>query len=235
MKQNIQISVLSLFLCCISMNSIFCTNSSAKIELGAMYSLYCQQSSDINEHIPVLRQLACECSSVMEIGIRNVVSTWGVLLGLAENSSNIRFYLGIDLDSPPLDKLYLAKHLAEANGIAFQFWQINDMSIDIKDINPVDMLFIDSLHTYCHLTYELEKFSPKVHKYIAMHDTSAPWGNLEDTNYRGDYCEYPQHFNRNKKGLWPAVEDFLERHPEWSLYERRLNNHGFTILKRIGG
>ena len=31
------------------------------------------------------------------------------------------------------------------------------------------------MHTYCHLSYELDTFSPKVRKYIAMHDTSEPW------------------------------------------------------------
>jgi len=94
------------------------------------------------------------------------------------------------------------------------------------------LLFIDSLHTYCHLTYELEKFSPKVSKYIAMHDTS--WDpTIDDPAYYGDYSEYPPEYDRTKRGLWPAVVDFLKRHPEWTLHERRLNNYGFTILKRV--
>jgi hypothetical protein len=100
------------------------------------------------------------------------------------------------------------------------------------DIPPVDMLFIDSLHTYCHLTCELEKFSPKVGKYIAMHDTSAPWGMMDDDQYHGDYSEYEPSFDRTKRGLWPAVVDFLGRHPEWSLYQRNLYSHGFTVLGR---
>ena len=102
------------------------------------------------------------------------------------------------------------------------------------DIPPAEMLFIDSLHTYCHLTYELEKFSPKISKVIAMHDTSEPWGDADDSDYRGDYSEYPLYIDRSKKGLWSAVEDFLERHPEWILQERLFNNHGFTILRRHG-
>jgi cephalosporin hydroxylase len=101
------------------------------------------------------------------------------------------------------------------------------------EIPSTDLLFIDSLHTYCHLTYELEKFSPHVRKYIAMHDTSEPWGTVDDTEYGGDYSEYPAAFDREKRGLWAAVEDFLSRHPEWRLLERRLNNHGFTVLERV--
>ena len=34
------------------------------------------------------------------------------------------------------------------------------------------------------------------------------------------------------KGLWPAIEEFLQTHPEWKLHERFTNNNGLTILKR---
>ena len=67
-----------------------------------------------------------------------------------------------------------------------------------------------------------------------MHDTDDPWGYIDDFQvYQGDKSEYPASIDRNRVGLWAAVEDFLKRHPEWVLQERRLNNHGFTILKRI--
>ena len=94
------------------------------------------------------------------------------------------------------------------------------------------MLFIDTWHTYRHLSYELEKFSPKVRKYIAMHDTSEPWGSDDEPAYYGPVRKYPPHIDLNKRGLWTAVEDFLAAHPEWKLKERHLNNHGFTVLER---
>lgn len=197
--------------------------------LQQMYEAYCQKPSDINEHIPVLRQLANECTSVAEIGVRSIVSTWGILQGLSENSFPQKKYLGIDLQTPPINQLQLVKKLAKENGIDFVFWTVNDMQIELE---PVEMLFIDSLHTYCHLTYELETFSPKVQKYLCIHDTSDPWAHRDDKSYHGKYSEYPSWYDRSKRGLWPAVCDFLERHPEWSLVERRTNNHGFTILKR---
>lgn len=201
----------------------------ARSELRRQYEHVCRNSSDIYEHIPVLRQLARQCSSVTEIGLRSLVSSWGIWLGLSESFQPHRSYLGIDLISPPEDRLFFAQRLVESAGISFQFWEANDMTIDIE---PTDMLFIDSLHTYCHLSYELEKFAPKVRKYIAMHDTSEPWGDTDDSEYKGNYLEYPPEIDRTKRGLWPAVEDFLQRHPQWKLMERRLNNHGFTILKR---
>lgn len=190
-----------------------------------------EQPSDINEHLPLLRQLALECSSVVEIGLRNMVSSWGLLQGLSENPTHVRSYIGIDINIPPSHILNLAKQLAEHNGISFRFWQANDLDIDIE---PTELLFIDSLHLYCHLTYELETFSPMVSKYIAIHDTSEPWGYYDECYvYNGDRSEYPAHYSRTKRGCWPAVEDFLKSHSEWILYDRRFNQCGFTILKRV--
>ncbi|MES2273628.1 MAG: hypothetical protein V4487_05515 [Chlamydiota bacterium] len=199
------------------------------VELSDVYEKNCSDPCDINEHLPALRKLAAECSTVTEIGIREIVSTWGILQGLSESKGEHRSYIGIDLNYPELNQLFLADQLAESNGVSFHFWQANDFHIDIE---PTDMLFIDSWHTYCHLTYELEKFSPKVRKYIAMHDTSEPWGDEDEPFYQGIIPEYPAHINRVKRGLWPAVDDFLKSHPEWRLKKRYLNNHGFTILER---
>lgn len=206
-----------------------CKAAEKKSNLEDIYNFYCQTPYSINEHLPTLKMLAQECTAVIEIGVESVYSTWGILYGLSESSGENRTYLGIDIASPPSDKLKLAESLAIENGINFRFLQADDMDVDI---DYADMLFIDSLHTYCHLTYELEKFSPNVKKYIVLHDTSPPWENTDDWVYKGNYSEYPAHINRNKRGLWPAVVDFLKNHPEWTLHARYLNNHGLTILKR---
>jgi hypothetical protein len=204
-------------------------SSFAEDELRQLYEFSCHQRSDINEHVGLLRKLAKECSSVTEIGLRGTVSIWGILQGLADNPSPVRSYLGIGLVAPTGRILDLAKLLAKGNGISFRFCQAYDGYINIE---PTEMLFIDSFHTYCHLTYELETFSPYVSKYIAMHDTSAPWGNADEPVHFDNPMQYPPEYDRNKRGLWPAIQDFLQRHPEWILLERRLNNHGFTVLKR---
>lgn len=196
----------------------------------AYYASLTPLECDIGEHMHVLKRLAMECPIVTEIGLGNVVSTWALLQGLVKNPAEKRSYTGIDIRFPPIDNMLLAQKLAEDKGIIFSFRLGNDLRIEML---PTDLLFIDSMHTYCHLTYELETFSPYVRKYIAMHDTSEPWGDRDDHEYVGDYSEYPPHYNRFKRGLWAAVEDFLKTHPEWTLHERRLNCHGFTILKRV--
>lgn len=198
--------------------------------LDDYYQFFCKRPSDIHEHLPVMKKLSGECDSVIEIGVRSMVSTWAWLRGLSERPDEGRSYIGIDLVKPPLLTLEKAQELAEENGIAFQFWQANDMEIELEE---ADLLFIDSLHTYCHLTYELETFSGFIRKYIVLHDTSDPWGDQDDNSYLGNYSEYPPSIDRTKRGLWPAVVDFLSRHPEWKLHRRYLNNHGLTILRRL--
>ncbi len=206
-------------------------NLNQKADLGQIYEYYSLQVSDIMEHLVILRQLASECPTVIEIGVGyKICSTWGILQGLSENNALHRSYLGIDIRKPEISTLNIAQEEAEKRGIAFRFLQEDDLKIAIE---PTDLLFIDSLHTYCHLTYELETFSSQVRKYIALHDTSEPWGDRDDELYEGDYSEYPASYNRRKRGLWPAVEDFLARHPEWRLKQRLLNCHGFTILERV--
>jgi hypothetical protein len=90
------------------------------ISLDQQYEKHCQERSDIHEHLPVLRVLSSECSSVIELGVRNVVSTWGILRGLADSPHESKSYLGIDLNYPPEEKFRLAQALAEQNGITWR-------------------------------------------------------------------------------------------------------------------
>lgn len=200
--------------------------------LWEQYEKHCTEVSDIHEHLPRLRELAKECSSVTEFGVRGVVSTWGLLQGLSENGLGEKSYVGIDTQYPAMNTVFLVNNAADDHGISFEIRIGNDFYLDIE---PTDLLFIDTWHTYRHLTYELEKFSPFVRKYIAMHDTSEPWGDQDEPPYLevGEIPTYPAHINTQKRGLWPAVEDFLANHPEWHLKARYLNNHGFTILQRV--
>jgi hypothetical protein len=107
-------------------------------------------------------------------------------------------YLGISDEYPLTERLSLAKKWAQENDIQFTFWRADDLTIFIE---PTDMHFIDSLHTYCHFTYELECFSPQVRKYICLHDVCDPWGSRDDNMYHGDYSEYLSSYDRNKRGL----------------------------------
>ena len=38
--------------------------------------------------------------------------------------------------------------------------------------------------------------------------------------------------NEINRGLWPAVEEFLEDNSDWELFVRFTHNNGLTVLKR---
>ena len=184
--------------------------------------------SDIGEHLSDLAILSSQCESVCELGTRSMVSTVGILYGLSQNNKK-KQYFGFDLDTPPVNVLKQIKNLANSKKIEFHFTQGDDRYLDIPQ---VDMIFIDTLHTYKQLSYELEKFHSKANKFIALHDTSEPWGDQDEPVYFQNNFIYPQWIDSSKQGLWAAVQDFLDRHPEWDLQLRKFNCHGFTVLKR---
>ena len=110
----------------------------------------------------------------------------------------------------------------------------NNLLLDIDQ--NYDITFIDTWHIYGQLKRELDKFSKTTNKYIIMHDTTVDeiygetirlgWNAEEQSRESGFPVE------EINKGLWPAVEEFLQNNSDWYLKERFTNNNGLTILAR---
>jgi hypothetical protein len=104
-------------------------------------------------------------------------------------------------------------------------------------IEKTDMLFIDTWHVYGHLKRELSRWNSSVSKWIIMHDTTVDA--IEGETIRCGYDaesqskEHGYPIEEIKKGLWPAIVEFLEDHSEWVIEHRYTNNNGLTILKRV--
>lgn len=125
----------------------------------------CAASSDINEHLPTLRDYAAKCDTVTEMGVRWIVSTWAFLEGKPKRLTSY------DIQHPAAygGDIGVVQAAARNAGIAFNFHQAD--VLELESIAPTDLLFIDTLHTYGQLNLELEKFSAYVGKYIILHDT----------------------------------------------------------------
>jgi hypothetical protein len=206
-------------------------DSEIKTMLNIVYDHYCRTPGNIHEHLPVLRDRARECGSVVELGAGTLVATWALLAGLSQSAAKQKSYVGIEVREcdDPLT-LRVAHLCAHHHDIGFAFTVDKN---EFKMNPPCDLLFIDALHTYPHLTAELEHFHHNVAKYIIMHDTSAPWGHQDEALTTPEQRQlYPLCVDYRKQGLWPAIEDFVQRHPEWYVGERRLNCHGLTTLQR---
>ena len=56
--------------------------------LDLKYKILKTDKSDINEHMQTLYEYAKKTETIFETGVRGVVSSWALLKGLHENSSN---------------------------------------------------------------------------------------------------------------------------------------------------
>jgi len=180
--------------------------------------------SDINEHLVTLKKYTEECDTIVEMGVRSIVSTWAFLAG------NPKKLISLDLYNPTkfggnLQEVY---DVVSSTEIDFSFIEHDSLTYELE---PCDLLFIDTWHDYLQLKKELTKHHTKVKKYIIFHDTVS-FANSNEKN-----AEEMGILNQNEtnlpKGLWPAIEEFLYHNKNWVIWEKKPNNNGLTVLKRI--
>jgi hypothetical protein len=159
-------------------------------------------TSDVNEHIAVMHKYADECEHITEFGVRTGVSTWA---WLASRAKTIRCY---DIENVINN---LEHHIQSSKDTRKDFtFKQADTIADGFEIEPTDLLFIDTDHTYKQCSKELQMHGNKARKYIIFHDTII--------------CGHE---------LIRAIDEFLENNKNWKRKEVFSNNNGLTILERI--
>ncbi len=184
-----------------------------------------QTPSDINEHFPAILEYGQECDHITEMGCRGICSTWAWLACAPKDG-----FISYDLYDPSRwgGDIQSVRDTADAYGIKFDFVEADVLKIDIE---PTDLLFIDTWHCYDQLVAELKRHSDKARKYICFHDTTTYEHRSEPSTSENSF---PGGITEGK-GLWDAVTEFLEENSDkWELHKRFTNNNGFTIIKRIG-
>lgn len=121
--------------------------------------------SDINLCFPMIRGAVEKGDFVVELGVRNCVSTWALLAG---KPSEI---ISVDVVQPKDDIINEVGQTAQKEGIDWSFCQADSTQIFFP---AVDVLFIDTVHLYSHLVKELWRHSEVVKKRIILHDTKIP-------------------------------------------------------------
>lgn len=190
-------------------------------KIEEIYLRNCQTTSDINEHLPILRGYSSTCKHITEMGVRGACSTWAFLSSGAEKI--------VSYDIHKDDSIYEVIYYANEYGLDFNFIQSDVLKIEIDN---TELLFIDTLHTYNQLSKELDLHSEKVSKFIILHDTLL-YGFMDEFIY--DHAsEEIKSTPTTKQGIWDAVVDFLssEKGSDWYVFEKFANNNGLTILKR---
>ena len=162
---------------------------------------------DINEHMVRLAQLAAECDHVTEFGVRTGMSTYSFLHGLSDNPKAV-------LRSHDLHDFFNVYAIHNQLDIDWTFTQ--GSTLDIPMIEPTELLFIDTLHSYDQVKGELQKHGNQASKYIVFHDTVAFGAVGED----------------NGRGINEAIHAWMEINPHWKVAEHYENCNGLTILSR---
>lgn len=177
-------------------------------------------NSDINQHIETLYKYGKKCDHITEMGVRWVSSTWPLLY------SNPKKIISYDIvKNPNINEVI---NLSKEYGINFSFIEVDVLKIEIE---PTELLFIDTLHTYNQLSKELKLHSNKVSKYIILHDTTT-FGRKDEMIY--NHASDIVREKTEKQGLMTAIEDFLKNDEgnQWKILEIFENNNGLTVLER---
>lgn len=176
--------------------------------LEGEYERYCQASyRDFYLHMPRLRKLVSECKHVTEFGISEGQSTRALLV----EPVTVRSY-----DFFVNYQVAILFDIAQQSGKDVTASQANVLEIDIE---PTDLLFLDTLHTYKQVTAELKRHANKVKKYLVFHDTFT-------FGLKGECEEYDP-------GVLTAVMEFLASHPEWRVKAHYTDCNGLTVLERV--
>ena len=163
----------------------------------------CERQTDIHQHLPLLYNLANSVKHVTEFGVRDGQSTRALL---ASNAIVRSYDLVLDFN---VNSLF---NYARSKGRDVMYFNGDSLTVDIE---PTDLLFIDTDHKYSQLKAELDRHHSKVSKYIAFHDTWI-FGCNDVEN----------------KGLVAAIFEFLRDHKEWTVFYHTTENNGFTVLEK---
>lgn len=159
-----------------------------------------EEPSDINEHLIALYSLAARCRSVVELGVRYGVSSTALI---AARPDSLVSY-DIELEPKAVERF----KDGQDDGVNCKL--IKASSFDITLADDVDMLFIDTDHTYDCLSRELSLHGNKPSKYLVFHDTVS--------------FAYQ---------LIPAINEFLSANSHWILYKHFEHNNGLMVLSRV--
>lgn len=168
------------------------------VTLDDLYAASAAMPNDVNEHCAKLRELASKVPHVTDFGSRGA-TTVALLAGRPKR-----------MVSHTTNAVQFAP---KANGTEFETRETDSLTADIE---PTDLLFLDTRHTAARTYAELLRHSPKVKRWIALHGT-------ETFGLKGD---------DGGPGMLTAVSQFVRTNLEWTPVYRAENNNGMLVLSR---
>jgi hypothetical protein len=175
----------------------------ATATIDKLYEEACLKVSDINEHLPVLRELAVG-KRVLELGVRTGESTRAFLAARPELLVSVDCNWG-----------NLAPQVIEVATEAGIPWiRLHQDSRALVPVESFDLLFVDTLHTESHVREELAAHAHKAQR-IAFHDSVTNW----------------THGEQGQPGIGAPIMDLCAT-GQFRLEASYGNNNGLLVLCR---
>lgn len=172
------------------------------------YNKIINKDSDIREHLETLKNYSNGVDDIIEMGVRWGNSTCALIMGKPKKLTSY------DIKFPKLFNLEKWQNMAKEVNVSLKFIEADSLKITIE---PTDLLFIDTYHSYTQLKKELELHGNKSKKYIILHDT-VTFGEIG--------------MDKKKPGLVQAINEFIEQNSHWKIRQVFTNNNGLTVLER---
>lgn len=167
------------------------------------------QPSDIQGHLNYLYRLASTVEHITEFGTRSAQSTCAFLYARPKR------LLCYDLDRS--ERIATLEGAAREWAVDFAFHQADVLTVEIE---PTDLLFIDTWHVEQQITEELRRHADRARRYLVFHDT-------ETFGLQGETAGHA--------GIWPAIAAFVRQNPQWLLLHHFPHSNGLTVLSRVEG
>jgi hypothetical protein len=182
------------------------TNSVALPEFGSVQDLFTAVQAkprDLDQHMPILREYASKVKHATELTARRE-STIALLTGRPETVISY---------SSEVDGHVTKAAVLVADSTRYDRRPLNPAAI-VMDMQPTELVFIDTKHTYEHVLTELRTYSHAASRFMVLHDTSH-YGAVGDDG---------------GKGIIFAIADFLANNPKWFVIYQVKEQYGLTIL-----
>lgn len=202
--------------------------------LEEAFAHFCISDQGIAEHemspnqIWTIVQIAAQCSSAVEFGVRRGVSTLSIAFGLANSESPTAWFNSYDIvkSSDSIDMEAYTKAAKDAN-VSAKFILANSRKVEIPE---TDLLFVDSYHSYSHFMEEMRLHSHRARKYIIMHDSSQS-GTFGLQDQKEGYDQDHDYKNHDKEGMYNAAMDFAKMYSEdWEIFLHDNSAEGLTVF-----
>lgn len=139
------------------------------MSIALRFAAVCAEPSDIRGHLPRLRDLvvSLDAQVVVELGVRTARSTTALLAGVEETGGLVWSCDVVNHGAPS----EVGEHPQ------WEFVLGDDVAMAPFAPTPIDVLFIDTSHTYEQTVAELVAYAQLVRPggAIALHDTNDDW------------------------------------------------------------